>query len=115
MGQRAIKGTIMSGVESAAGWDPRPVRITSHGLPRARDAIRNSLMVKRDAGGQTFNWARLAGNYGGAFVARTWNPPSRNSVGDALVSGSVGLGMDVGLSVVYEFWPDLRRATHLGN
>ena len=115
MGQRAVKGSIMWGVESAAGWDPRPVRITSHGfMPRARDAIRNTLMARRDAGGQTFNWARLAGNYGSAFVSRTWNPPTRSSAGDALVSGSVGLGMDVGLSVVYEFWPDLRRAMHLG-
>jgi len=115
MGQRAAKGAIMWGVESAAGWDPRPVRTTSHGFtPRASEAIRNTLMARRDAGGQTFNWARLAGNYGAAFVSRTWNPPTRNSVGDALVSGSVGLGMDVGLSVVYEFWPDLRRAMHLG-
>ena len=115
MGQRAVKGSIMWSVESAAGWDPRPVRITSRGfMPRTRDAIRNTLMVKRDAGGQTFNWARLAGNYGAGFVSRTWNPPTRNSVGDALVSGSVGLGMDVGLSVVYEFWPDLRRAMRLG-
>jgi hypothetical protein len=110
IGHRLVKHVIMSGVQIALKQDPRHIPTESTTVwGRTKEAILNTYRIYNDGGGMTFNYSRLVGAYGSAFVSRTWQPRGYNTAGDALVSGTITLGLDAGMSVFYEFWPDLKR------
>jgi len=52
----------------------------------------------------------VGGVAAGAFLARTWLPPSQSSASAGAVSFGITLASNMGFSVVKEFLPDLGRA-----
>jgi len=46
------------------------------------------------------------------FISESWQPPSRNSAGDAAVWFGVTMGADTGLSVFKEFLPEIVSLFH---
>ena len=60
-------------------------------------------------GGRSIAYSRLAGTVGSFFIANTWYPTGTNGKSDALRRSGTSLGADVGVNVLMEFWPDIRR------
>jgi hypothetical protein len=57
-------------------------------------------------------FSHLAGVAGAAFISESWQPPSRNSAGDAAVRFGVTMGADMSLSVFKEFLPEIVSLFH---
>lgn len=111
MGSRLTEQVLMAGFEAALHQDPRPIPVRAVGVwPRTGQAILNTFRTRKDDGVTVEpNYARFLAAYGTGFVSRTWYPPGYRSSGDALVAGTMSLGLDAGLSVFYEFWPDIKH------
>lgn len=77
--------------------------------PRARHAILSTFLTPRVNGGRSIAYSRLAGTVGSFFIANTWYPTGTNGKSDALRRSGTSLGADVGVNVLMEFWPDIRR------
>ncbi|HEY8550405.1 MAG TPA: hypothetical protein VIL35_10645 [Vicinamibacterales bacterium] len=66
--------------------------------------------VTRDAQGRLMpDVPLLAGLYGGALAARTWDPRRDRSTADALRAATISLAAHAGFMVVREFRDELRR------
>lgn len=111
LGHRMAKHAIMAGVQTVMHDDPRRIPTTATGFwPRTRQAFLNTYRIRHDDGVRThFNYSRLAGAYGAGFVSRTWHPDGYRSAGDSLVNGTFTLGVDGAMSVIWEFWPDMKK------
>lgn len=111
MGSRLTEQVLRAGFETVLREDPRLIPVTAHGfLARTEQAIVNTFRIKKDDGVTIEpNYSRFLAAYGTGFVSRSWYPPGYRSSGDALVAGTISLGLDAGLSVFYEFWPDIQH------
>jgi hypothetical protein len=111
--QRIITHTIAFGFAAADGEDPRYHRSEESGLwPRTRHAIVGSFVTHTNSGTVIPVFSRIAGDYGAAFIVNAWHPRSSSDTSHALVRGTTALGTHVGLNVLLEFWPDIRKAVH---
>jgi|SRR5579859_240874 len=72
-------------------------------LKRAGYAIKHTFISRREGGGRTFAWSRLAGAYGAGFVANTWYPSGHSTVHNAVNLGSFNLATGVGFNLLREF------------
>jgi hypothetical protein len=105
-GQQAIREQIEFGVWAIDHEDPRHHRSGLHGVwPRTRYAIVHTFVSRRDDGGQMPAYSRFLGDYGAAFASREWYPTRFHNLQAGLDSGSVSLGLDVGMNVAREFLP----------
>ena len=116
IGHRLTRHVIMAGVQSVIRDDPRRIPTTATAfLPRARQAVLNTYRVTHDDGVHyRFDYSRVIAAYGAAFVSRTWHPPGYRSSGDALVNGTMTLGIDAAMSLVWEFWPVVKNKVFRG-
>lgn len=102
--------TIQFGVAAVDHEDPRIYASGLHGFaPRLRFAVVHTFISRTDGGGQSFAVSRMAGIYGGAFIANTWFPAGYNNFSHGFSRGSVDLGVDVGFHVLREFLPDIKN------
>ena len=93
--------------------NPGHIRSKRHGFGnRLMDAVKFSVVARNDQGQLMPEYSRFVGNYAAGFISRTWWPAQYHTVGDGLESGTISLGFDVGMNVVREFWPDIRRWLH---
>jgi hypothetical protein len=75
---------------------------------RAGHAIAGTF-VSRTANGTMPAFSRFAGIYLAAFISNSWQPPSQNGPGHALLRGSITLSSSAGFQLLQEFWPDVRH------
>jgi len=102
--------TIKFGVAALDREDPRFHPSGLHGFaPRLRFAVLHTFISRTDGGGQSFAYSRMAGIYGGAFIANSWFPAGYNDFSHGLSRGSVNLAVDVGFHVLREFAPDIKN------
>ena len=106
-GQHVVKGTIELGVSA---WHHENLHYQRSGLqgnwPRLKYAVKSTFIVPRtNRPGKTVALGRVSGNLGAGLISRAWQPASTAGVGAGLASGGIGLGMDVGVNVAREFWP----------
>ena len=78
--------------------------------PRTGYALSSGILARHDDGSLHFSISQVGGVAAGAFLARTWLPPSQSSAGAGAVSFGITMASNVGFSVVKEFLPDLGRA-----
>jgi hypothetical protein len=113
MAQRIISHTIVFGVSAADGAYPSYIRSDESGAwNRARHAIIYSFVTRKD-GRVVPAYGRFAGDFGAALIVNAWHPPSENSVSHGLYRGTTAFVTHIGLDVLHEFWPDIRRKLHL--
>jgi hypothetical protein len=70
---------------------------------RLGHALLFTIISPLDGGGRTFAFSRVAGAYGGAFIADTWFPPKHSDPWHAARLGTHALGVSFGINVLQEF------------
>jgi len=114
LGQYSIQRTVTFGLSSVLHEDNRYFNSGKSGFwPRTKYALESGVLARLDDGHRRISLSQLGGVAAGAFLSRTWLPPSQNSPGNAAVSFGITMGGNIGFGVVKEFLPDLGRA--LGN
>lgn len=108
MGQYAIQRTVTFGLSSLLHEDNRYFGSGKKGFWRRTGyAISNSFLARHDNEKQYVSVSQLAGFAAGAFLSRTWQPPSSNSAGDGAVSFGLSMGYHVLASEAKEFLPQI--------
>lgn len=111
LGQYSIQRTVTFGLSSVLHEDNRYFNSGQSGFwPRTKYALESGILARHDDGRRHISISQLGGVAAGAFLSRTWLPPSQNSPGDAAVSFGITMGGNIGFGVVKEFLPDLGRA-----
>ena len=107
--------TIQFGVAAVDHEDTRIHPSGLHGFaPRLRFAVVHTFVSGTDGGGQSIAYSRVAGIYGGAFIANAWFPAGYNNFSHGLSRGSLDLAVDVGFHVLREFAPDIKNRLVFG-
>jgi hypothetical protein len=79
---------------------------------RVSYAMTRVFVARKDDGGSTFNSSTVAGAFVASAVHNAYHPYS-NASADGTVNRALGrLATRVGMNVVREFWPDVRRHFH---
>jgi hypothetical protein len=82
-----IDGTITDSIAWGLHEDNRYFASGKHGVgPRLLYVLESAVMARHDDGSRTVSISSLAGAASAAFIARTWQPPSTSSAGDAAAS-----------------------------
>jgi len=111
LGQYSIQRTATFGLSSLLHEDNRYFNSGKQGIwPRLGYALGSGLLARHDDGSRHISISQLGGVAAGAFLSRTWLPPSQNSAKDGAVSFGITMGSNIGFGVVKEFLPDIGRA-----
>jgi len=106
----AISSTLEAGVGAIWGEEPRYIPSGRKGIwPRARYAIRTTVMSQRRDGHLAPAWGRLAGNVFNNLIENTWLPPSATTPGQTTLRAVLGLLSRMGGNAWEEYWPDAKR------
>jgi hypothetical protein len=109
-GQYTIQRTVTWGLGAALHEDNRYFNSGRQGFwPRSRYAVESGIMARRDDGSRRFSVSQVGGTAAGAFLARSWLPPSQSSAADGAESFAISMGTNVAFSFVKEFLPDVVR------
>ena len=110
MASSGIRAVLAFSLDSTLHQDPRYYRSNSTGVwPRAKHALRGTILTRTDSGGETFSAWRVGSAYGAAFITEQWYPDRYHTVRHGLVAGSTRLGWDVAKNIIVEFWPDMKK------
>jgi hypothetical protein len=110
MGQYAIQRTTTFGVATLLHEDNRYFGSGKKGFWRRTGyALSSSILARQDNGRRYPSVSLISGYAAGAFLSRTWQPPSTHSAGDGAVSFGTSMGYHALTSVVKEFLPDVVR------
>jgi len=110
LGQYSIQRTVTYGLGSVLHEDTRYFNSGKQGFwPRTGYALSSGILARHDDGTRHISISQIGGVAAGAFLARTWLPPSQYSAGDAAVSFGITMASNIGFGVVKEFLPDLLR------
>lgn len=105
-----IQQTIHQGGDAMLGYDPRYLSCDCKGFwTRTGHAIKWSFLTKNNSGRTRIDLPSLAGTYGGGMLSTYWYPPRFNPLTDGVRNGNQQLGISVGLNVLREFEPDIKR------
>ena len=108
VGQYSIQRTVTFGLASAFHEDNRYFNSGKTGLwSRTGYAVASGVLARHDDGSRHVSISQLGGVAAGAFLSRSWQPPSQRSAGDGAVSFGITMGSNMGFSVLKEFLPDL--------
>ena len=111
LGQYSIQRTVTFGLSSLLHEDNRYFNSGKKGFwPRTGYAVASGILARRDDGSRHLSISQLGGVAVGAFLSRSWQPPSTHSAGDGAVSFGITMASNMGFSAVKEFLPDLGRA-----
>ena len=109
--QYSIQRTVTLGLDSVLHEDNRYFNSGKKGFwPRTGYAVTSGLLARHDDGTRHLSISQIGGVAAGAFISRSWQPPSQHSAGDGAVSFGISMASNMGFSVVKEFLPDLARA-----
>jgi hypothetical protein len=106
----AISNTIEAGLGALWGEDPRYIRSARKGVwPRARYALKTSVLAQRRDGSLRPAWGRYAGNTLNNLIENAWLPPSQTTGTQTAIRSGMGIVTRMGGNLWEEFWPDLAR------
>ena len=111
LGQYSIQRTVTFSLGSLLHEDNRYFNSGKKGLwPRVGYSVASGILARHDDGSRHVSISQLGGVAAGAFLSRTWQPPSQHSAGSGAVSFGLTMASNMGFGVVKEFLPDLGRA-----
>lgn len=109
-GQYSIQRTVTFGLGSLLHEDNRYFNSGKKRLwSRTGYAVASGILARHDDGSRHLSISQLGGVAAGAFISRSWQPPSQHSPGDGAVSFGITMASNMGFAVVKEFLPDLGR------
>jgi hypothetical protein len=78
--------------------------------PRLEYALlRTVITQKATTGERTLAVGEISGAVGSGLISRLWQPASTRSIAAGFGSAGITMGVDAGLNVVREFWPEIRH------
>jgi len=106
--------TIDTGVheagDAALGLDPRYFRCRCRGgLRRSWNAVELSFLAYDGKGRKRFDLPQLAGAYGSSMIVTTWYPQRYDPLVQGVQMGQQQIGFVVGINLIREFSPELKR------
>ncbi len=108
--QHTVKDTLQDSVAALLHEDPRYIPSGRTGIgSRTAYAVKHAFLVYRNDGTVKFADSHLIACFGAAAISRAWWPPADRTVQNTLTSGLTSWGVDAGMTVLKEFWPDIRR------
>lgn len=51
----------------------------------------------------------MSGIFGSAFISRLWHPAVYHTAASGFSSAGLGFGVEAGMNVLHEFWPEIRH------
>jgi len=106
----AISNTIEAGLGALWGEDPRYIASGRKGIwPRARYALKTSVLAQDRDGHLRPAWARYAGNTLNNVIENAWLPPSQTTAAQTAARSGLGIVTRMGGNLWEEFWPDVAR------
>jgi len=110
LGQYSSQRTVTFGLASVLHEDNRYFNSGKHGFwSRTGYSLASGILARHDDGTRHLSISQLGGVAAGAFLSRTWQPPSQDSLGDGAVSFGISMASNVGFGVIKEFLPDIGR------
>jgi hypothetical protein len=110
LGQHLIREQIMFGVEALDHETPGHIRSSRTGFTnRLKDAVKYTFVSSSDSGRMMPAYSRFVGAYGAGYISRAWYPPEFHTVSSGFYTGTESLGIDVGMNVLREFYPDIKK------
>lgn len=96
---------------SAFHEDPRyfPKGAPYSKLSRFRYAISRAIVIRTDAGGNSFNWSNVLGTAMSAGLSNAYYPPPSRTGGAMLIHFATGVAGAGFANLAPEFWPDVKR------
>ena len=89
--------------------DPRYFRKACCGWKRLGYALGQIVWTHSDSGKSQFNFSEIGGNSIAVGISEAYSPNSRTAA-DFASGLAVQLGVDAGVNVLKEFWPEINRA-----
>ena len=106
LAEHVIYKTLEAGASAVLHEDDRYFLSTDTGFgKRLKHAVGSAFVTRNPAGEDRFAYARFGAALGSAFISRAWQPPSKNSAGDAAVTFGINMAVDMGWNVFKEFRP----------
>jgi hypothetical protein len=104
----AISNTIEAGLGALWGEDPRYIPSARKGIwPRARYALKTSVLAQGRDGRLRPAWGRYAGNTLNNLIENAWLPPSQTTASQTALRSGMGIVTRIGGNLWDEFWPDV--------
>lgn len=106
----ALRRTINYSIGALRGEDPRFRRSGEIGFwPRTKFVMSRTVVVDMDEGGTSVAAGRLAGAFGANMIAENWQRIDPAPLRNGFIGGAVSLGGDLGMRMLREFWPEIKR------
>lgn len=98
-------------VASITHEDPRYVRRgRQYGFwSRTGYAISRAVIIRKDSGGDTFNWSNVIGTALSTGLSNAYYPPASRTSGAMLIRFSTSVAGAGFANLMPEFWPDFRQ------
>jgi len=110
IGQYSIQRTVTYALGSMLHEDSRYFNSGEKSFwSRTGYALASGVLARHDDGTRHLSLSQVGGVAAGAFLARTWLPPSQNSASDGAVSFGITMASNMGFGVLKEFLPDILR------
>jgi hypothetical protein len=99
--------------DAALDLDPRYFRCRCNGgFRRAANAVKMTFLAYDRNGDTRLDLPRLVGDYGASMLVTTWYPANYSPLTRGVQTGHVQLGLDIGVNLIREFSPELKRFFH---
>lgn len=106
--EHIVRETLQFGSSSVLREDNHYIRSGETGFGRRlKYALESSVLARHDDGARQLSISKIGSTLGASFIWRMWQPPSTDSVGDAMENFGIAMGASAGFDVVREFLPDL--------
>jgi hypothetical protein len=105
-----VSRTVRFGIGAIRREDPRFYRSDKAGfLPRTKFVLSRTFLVKMDNGSTSVAVGRLVGRFAGDVTAVYLRQTPMDPLRTSLTNSAIGLGGDIGVRMIAEFWPDIKR------
>jgi hypothetical protein len=78
-------------------------------MKRAGYALSRAVVTRTDSGKETFNISEVVGAGSAAGLSNLYYPSASRTVGNTIDQWGLDVGIDAGVFVFREFWPDINR------
>ena len=110
-GTHLVRSSIHFGVSKLLHEELNYSRSNEKGFgPRLKYALLNTVITRKTTTQRkTFAVGETSGIVGGGFISRLWHPASYHTVASGFAATGVGFGVEAGMNVLHEFWPEIRH------
>lgn len=110
LAQHIVRGTLKHGAAALLHEDNRYRPSGRTGFwKRAKYSVASTFLARHDNGRRGFAFSRIGSAGGAAFISRAWMPRTIATAGAGASSFGITIAADVGINMLHEFWPDLKR------